>query len=232
MKTAIMQPYFLPYLGYFQLIASVDLFIVYDNIQYTKNGWINRNRICRNGEAVTFSLPLKKASDYLDVRGRELAMEFKRSKLLNQFIGAYRRAPYFAQIFPLIERIVCYEENNLFRFLYHSIRRMCEYLAITAELRISSDVVIDHGLKKQNKVLALCRAVGAATYVNAIGGIELYSSEVFREQGIDLKFIQAKPFEYAQSGNTFVPNLSIIDVLMFNPLETVQACISSDYELI
>src|ERR1700691_6729763 len=97
MKVAIMQPYFLPYLGYFQLIAAVDLFIVYDNIKYVKSGWINRNRLCRNGEAATFSLPLKHASDSLDVRERELAAAFEPEQLLHQFRGAYQHAAHIAQ---------------------------------------------------------------------------------------------------------------------------------------
>lgn len=232
MKLAIMQPYIFPYIGYFQLIASVDLFIVYDNIKYTKKGWINRNRILQNGKDVMFSLPLKSDSDYLDVRARELAADFNRDKLLNQFRGAYRRAPYFAQTFPLVEQIVQYEDANLFGFLHHSIVKSCGHLGIATEIRISSAVIIDHELKNQDKVLALCEASGASVYVNAGGGSELYSKEEFQEKGIDLKFIRSKPLEYAQFGNTFVPWLSIIDLMMFNPLETIQTCISTNYELI
>jgi WbqC-like protein family len=232
MRLAIMQPYFFPYIGYFQLIAAVDLFIVYDNIKYTKKGWINRNRMLQNGKDVMFSLPLKSDSDNLDVCERELAADFNRDKLLNQFNGAYRRAPYFTQTFPLVEQIVRYEDKNLFRFLHHSIVRTCEHLGITTEIRISSRIAIDHDLKNQDKVLALCAAVGARTYMNAIGGRELYSKEAFQEKGIDLKFIQSKPFEYAQLGDAFVPWLSIIDVMMFNPLDTIQTCVSTNYELI
>ena len=231
-RLAIMQPYFCPYIGYFQLIAAVDLFIVYDNIKYTKKGWINRNRMLQNGKDVMFSLPLKSDSDYLDVFQRELAPDFNRDKLLNQFKGAYRHAPYFAQTFPLIEQVVRYEDMNLFRFLHHSIVKTCERLGITTEIWISSDIAIDHGVKNQDKVLALCEAVGATTYVNAIGGMELYSKETFREKGIDLKFIQSRAFEYPQFGDVFVPWLSIIDVMMFNPLDNIQTCISTNYELI
>ena len=227
-----MQPYFFPYIGYFQLIAAVDLFIVYDNIKYTKKGWVNRNRILQNGKDVMFSLPLKSDSDYLDVCERELAADFNRDKLLNQFKGAYRRAPYFAQTFPLVEQIVLYEDTNLFRYLHHSIARTCEPLGITTEIRISSGIAIDHGLKNQDKVLALCEAAGASTYVNAIGGMELYSKETFRERGVELKFVKSKPFEYPQFCDAFVPWLSIIDVMMFNPLNTIQTCISTNYELI
>jgi hypothetical protein len=232
MKLAIMQPYFLPYIGYFQLIASVDQFIVYDNIKYTKKGWINRNRMLQNGADVMFSLPLMKDSDSLDVVERELAADFNRDKLLNQIKGAYRRAPYFEQTFPLIEQIVRYEDANLLCFLHHSIARVCEHLGITTQIRISSSFSIDHELQSQDKVLALCKAAGAKTYVNAIGGIELYSKEAFQERGIELKFIKSLPFDYQQLGNEFVPWLSIIDVMMFNPLDAIQTCINTNYELI
>lgn len=232
MKLAIMQPYFLPYIGYFQLIAAADLFILYDNIKYTKKGWINRNRLLRNGEDVLFSLPLKAASDHLDVRDRELSVDFDRDKLLNQFNGAYRKAPQFSSTFPLLERIVRHDDENLFGFLRHSIIATCRHLGITTEIKVSSKVAIDHELKSQDKVLALCEAVGADTYVNSIGGMELYSRDAFRGRGIDLKFIRSRPLEYPQFGDAFVPWLSIVDVMMFNPLGTVQDCIANNFELI
>ncbi len=232
MKLGIMQPYFLPYIGYFQLIASVDTFVVYDNIKYTKKGWINRNRMLSNGSDAMFSLPLRKASDSLDIVQRDLAEGFDRKKLLNQFRGAYVHAPQFAQTFPLLERIVHYEDTNLFRFIYYSIGQLCEYLSIKTKIIVSSEVAIDHELKGQDKVLALCKAAGADTYINTIGGIELYSKDYFRRDGIDLYFIKARPFEYAQFGSAFVPWLSIVDMLMFNPLEVIRACASENYELI
>jgi hypothetical protein len=232
MRIGIMQPYFFPYIGYFQLIKAVDVFVVYDNIKYTKKGWINRNRMLQNGKDVMFSLPLKSDSDYLGVCERELAADFNRDKMLNQLKGAYLRAPYFAQTFPLVEQIVRYEEANLFRFLHYSIAKTCEHLGITTEIRVSSDITIDHHLKNQDKVLALCEAVGANAYVNAIGGMELYSKETFDEKGIELKFIKSKPFEYKQFGDEFVPWLSIIDVMMFNPIDAIGTCILTNYELI
>jgi hypothetical protein len=232
MKLAIMQPYFLPYIGYFHLVAAVDLFILYDNIKYTKKGWINRNHILQHGKSVMFSLPLKSDSDYLDVYKRELVANFNRDKLLNQFKEAYRRAPYFAQAFPLIEQIVQYRDANLFRFLYHSIVRTCEYLGIATEIRVSSEITIDHSLKNQDKVLALCKAVDASIYINAIGGVDMYSKETFWENGIELKFIQSRPFEYPQFGNQFVSWLSIVDVMMFNSKEKITEIISGNFDLI
>lgn len=232
MKLAIMQPYFLPYIGYFQLIAAADVFIVYDNIKYTKKGWINRNRILQNGSDVTFSLPLKKDSDHLNVDQRELAINFDRTKLLNQFKGAYSRAPYFTHIFPLLECIVRHEEGNLFRYIHHGLLKTCEYLGVTTEVKVSSEVLIDHDLRGQDKVLALCQALNADTYINAIGGMDLYSKENFLENGIKLQFIKSKSFEYPQFGAPFVPWLSIVDVLMFNPIDLVRERIRSHYDLI
>lgn len=232
MKAAIMQPYFLPYIGYFQLIGAVDIFVVYDNIKYTKKGWINRNRMLQGGKDVMFTLPLKSASDFADVRERELAPTFDRNKLLNQLREAYRRAPYFAQTFPLIEEIVRYKDDNLFNFIYHSIVRVCEHLGLATQIKVSSDLPIDHALRGQDKVLALCKAVDAEVYVNAIGGLELYSKDDFRAQGIDLKFIQSKPFEYAQFGGDFVPWLSIVDVMMFNGIEEMLGEMMNNFDVV
>lgn len=232
MRLAIMQPYFMPYIGYFQLIAAVDQFVLYDNIKYTKKGWINRNRMLQKGKDAMFSLPLKKDSDTLNVVQREVAADFNRDKLLNQFIGAYRRAPYFELTFPLVETIVLHGDSNLFEFIHHSVIKTCEHLGIRTEIRVSSEITIDHELKGQSKVLALCVAVGANTYVNAIGGMELYDREKFGTHGIELKFINSKQFEYPQFGAPFVPWLSIVDVLMFNPINAVRTCIASNYELI
>ncbi len=232
MKLAIMQPYFFPYIGYFQLINAVDLFILYDNIKYTKKGWINRNRILQNGRDALFSLPLQNASDSQTIVERRLSSNFSRAKLLNQIIGAYRRAPYFEATIPLIRHIVQRDETNLFDYLHHSLLRTCEHLGITTTILVSSKINIDHTLRSQEKVLALCAAVGASHYINSIGGTSLYSKDVFSEHGVDLQFIQSHPFEYPQFGNPFVPSLSIIDVLMFNPLDTIQNCIKIKHELI
>lgn len=232
MKLAIMQPYFLPYIGYFQLIGAVETFVVYDNIKYTKKGWVNRNRMLRNGEDVTFSLPLAKDSDSLDIVQRELAADFDRQKLLNQFKGAYSKAPYFDVAFPVLTRIVLNEERNLFRYIYQSIVELCSHLGLATEIRISSEIDIDHDLKSQDKVLAICNALGADSYINAIGGLELYRHEDFAAQDVALQFIKAKPFEYPQFAGQTVQWLSIADVLMFNSLDVVKDRIANGYEMI
>lgn len=232
MKIAIMQPYFFPYIGYFQLISAVDLFVIYDNIKYTKKGWINRNRILQNGKDIMFSLPLKSDSDYLDIHDRELSADFNREKLLNQIKGAYRHAPYFASTFPLIEQVINHDEQNLFQFLQYSLLKTCAHLGLATDIKTSSSISINDQLKNQDKVIALCKAVGAKTYINAIGGLALYAPEAFAAQGIELKFIRSKSLEYPQFNHPFVPWLSIIDVMMFNPLSTLHDYIKSNYELL
>lgn len=228
-----MQPYFLPYIGYFQLIAATDEFIVYDNIKYTKKGWINRNRMLSNGKDVMFSLPLRNAPDHLDVVERELAPGPDRHRWLAQLKGAYRHAPQYAQTLPLLEAIAACPETNLFRFLHQALLACCAHLAIDTPIRISSSVDIDHALQAQDKVLALCQALGARSYLNPIGGTELYAHADFAARGIDLHFLRARPCEYRQSGSApFIPWLSIVDVLMFNPLDKVHAWVRGHYDVL
>lgn len=226
-----MQPYFFPYIGYFQLIEVVDVFVLYDNIKYTKKGWINRNRILINGTAQTLSLPLKHDSDLLDVRERAVASSFDRDKFLHKIAGAYAKAPHFKQIIPLIDRIIRYDNNNLFDFIHNSIATVCAHLGISTKIIPSSGIDIDHSLTGQDRLLAICSALGTRTYINAIGGKALYSPGVFREHGFFLKFLQARPFEYAQFGDPFVPWLSIIDVLMFNSCDAIKFQLQNNYDL-
>lgn len=226
MTLGIMQPYFLPYLGYWQLLATVDRFVVYDNIQYTKKGWINRNRFLRDGSDAYLTLPLKKASDYLNVSERELADDFDRDKLLRSLAGSYHRAPHFDTVFPVVERIVQAPMMNLFAFLQNSLTEMAGFLEIRTPMVVSSTLDIDHALHSERKVLALCRAMGADRYLNPIGGQALYSQAAFAAHSIRLEFLRMRPIEYSQGSGAFVPNLSIVDVLMFNSKETVRTMLS------
>lgn len=231
MKIAIMQPYFLPYIGYFQLIGAVDAFVVYDNIKYTKKGWINRNRFLLNGRDEVFSLPLKKDSDALDVRERRLAPDFDRAKLLNRLVGAYRRAPCFEATLPVLRRILEYEDDNLFSFIHASLREVCIWLGIHTPLIVSSTLLVDHSLAGQERVLAICRDLGADTYINATGGRELYSRKTFATYGIDLRFLQSRLIEYPQFDRPFVPWLSILDVMMFNAPGSISGDLLCNYDL-
>lgn len=231
MRVGIMQPYFLPYIGYFQLISAVDVFVVYDNVKYTKKGWINRNRFLQNGRDATFTLPLKSDSDALDVRDRSISDSFDKDRLLRQLGNAYRRAPQFARVVPLLESIVRFEEANLFRYIDNSIRLVCQFLGVPTRMMSSSDIPIDHTLKGQARVLAICGALGATRYVNAIGGVGLYSADAFKARDIELRFIRSAPIEYPQLGQAFVPWLSIVDVLSFNSLERSRELLGA-YQLV
>ena len=176
-KVAIMQPYFLPYVGYFHLIKSVDEFVIYDNIQYTKKGWINRNRILDNNNDKMLTLPLKKDSDYLDVKDRVLADSWDKEKIkiLNQIRGAYKKSPYYNEVFPIIDSIFKISNNNLFEFILESLYILTSYLKIDTKIITSSNIDIDHELKSKNKVVAICKQLNASTYINAIGGKKLYN---------------------------------------------------------
>ncbi len=234
MKVAIMQPYIFPYIGYFQLMNAVDTFVVYDNIEYTKKGWINRNRILVNGKDEYITLPLKKGSDFLQIKDRYLAdgWEVERKKLLNKIVGSYRKAPCFSEAFPVIEKALIFEDNNLFNFNFNSLRLVKEYLEIKTNFVVSSSISIDHSLKSQNKVIEICKALKAVQYINPIGGVELYNKEVFQQEGMELSFLKTNTITYPQYQNKdFVPFLSMIDVMMFNEIETVKDYLVKSFTL-
>lgn len=233
MKLAIMQPYFFPYIGYFQLINSVDEFVIYDNIEFTKKGWINRNRILVNGQDAYITLPLRRDSDYLHVCQRFLADSWAkdRKSLLSRIEAAYRKAPYYSAIFPLVKECLFFEEENLFLFIRNTLSVVNEYLQIKTPLVTSSSIAINHGLKAGEKVIAICKARLATEYINPIGGIKLYDKADFLREGIELKFLRSLDLAYEQFDNEFVPWLSILDVMMFNSVETIQTYLSF-YEMI
>ena len=228
-----MQPYFFPYIGYFQLINAVDEFVIYDNIQFTKKGWINRNRILVNLKDDYISLPIKKDSDYLNVNQRFLSdtWPIDSKKMLNRILESYRKAPQFEEAYLLFEKCLNVEEHNLFNFIQNSLIETLNYLSINTKILKSSSIEIDHQLKSEEKVLAICKAQNASTYINPIGGIELYSKERFERNGIKFQFQKSNPINYLQYKNEFVPWLSILDVLMFNTKDEIKSFLS-DYQLI
>jgi hypothetical protein len=233
MKIAIMQPYFVPYIGYFQLINAVDQFVIYDNIKYTKKGWINRNRILVDGKDEYITLPIRKDSDYLNVDHRKLADSFidDKNKILRKLAYAYRKAPHYDAVYALMERILEKPENNLFEFIYKSVLEICRFLEINTKFVISSTLPVDHELKSQDRVIAICKALNTTTYINPPGGVELYSKETFNENNIALEFLQPEPIQYQQFKNEFIASLSIIDVMMFNSTEEIKKLLASFYTI-
>lgn len=221
MKLGIMQPYFLPYIGYFQLIRAVDTYVIYDDIQYIKGGWINRNHILLNGQKFMVNLLLSGASPNKMIN--EISVQRDQRKLIKTIEAAYKKAPYFDLVYPELLKIFECENLNLARFVGNSILIVSKYLGIRTKFVYSSEIDKNNGLKSQEKVIDICERMGADTYINAIGGQELYDKSEFLEKGIDLKFIQTKAFSYPQFSRAFIPFLSIVDVIMFNDVNQSNA---------
>ncbi len=236
MKLAIMQPYFLPYIGYFQLLSAVDTFVVYDNIKYTKKGWINRNRMLVDGKSKMFTVPIKKDSDHLHVVQRELADNFddESEKTLRRIEAAYQKAPFYGSVMPVVRECFQRGSGNLFDFIYASLISVVQFLEIDTEIVVSSSIDVDHSLKAQDKVLAICENLEADVYVNSIGGLPLYNAPDFRDRGICLLFMETElvKLKYEQFGSKFVPWLSIVDVMMFNSKGRIRECLHDYYSLI
>jgi hypothetical protein len=231
-KVGVMQPYFIPYIGYWQLINAVDKYVIFDDVNYINRGWINRNRILVNGKNQYYNILMHDASQNKLINEIKLIKETKElDKSLQTLRMAYKNAPYFNETFPIIEKIILYYENNLALFLENSIKELSRYLGISTEFIRSSDVIKDNTLKGQDKILAICKKLKADQYINAIGGQELYSYEKFSMEGIQLAFLKTDDIYYKQFDNEFQKNLSIVDVLMFNPLNEVKIMLNQ-YQLI
>ncbi|MCJ2015713.1 WbqC family protein [Methylobacterium sp. J-076] len=232
MRVAIMQPYLFPYIGYFQLIAAVDRFVIYDTVKYTKKGWINRNRFLRDGQPVTFTLPIARGADDLAIGQRHVAADFSPDRLCAQIAGAYRRAPFFAETMPLIESVLHPRAETLFGQLQAGLTRCCAHLGIATPILTASEVEGPTDLRRQDRVLALCRHLSATAYVNPIGGTALYDPAEFAAHGISLRFLKARLQPYPQFGRPFVPWLSIIDVLMFVGAAGTRATLLDAFDLV
>lgn len=219
MKLGIMQPYFMPYIGYWQLMASVDTYVVYDDVNYIKGGWVARNNILLNGQKHMFTITLNGASPNKLFNEITIKDDFKKFSRLIE--SAYRKAPYYAEVSALLNKIYNYGDKSLGAFMMNSFQVVLDYLEIDTKLILSSTIEKDNSLRGKDKVKHICHLLGADTYYNAIGGQELYDKNDFRVDGINLQFVQTNLTPYAQLGNEFVPGLSLIDVLMFNsPMET------------
>lgn len=203
MKLGIMQPYFLPYLGYFQLMKAVDVFVYYDDVTYIKQGWINRNNINLNGVDYRFTLQLKGASSNKKIS--EIEVGNNREKLFRTFSQAYVKAPYYKEAEELLYNIFHSVEKNLFHYILDVHSHIFNYIEIDINYVISSYIKKDCSLHGQDKVLDICKRHGATTYINAIGGKHLYDRKAFANKGIELLFLH--------SSDT-LPKKSIIDVIM------------------
>jgi len=224
LKLGIMQPYFFPYIGYFQLIGSVDQFVIHDDVQWIKGGWVNRNRILLNAQPHYITLPLKKDSSLLNINERELSLdtESKKNKIIRQIEGAYGRAPYFESVFTLVSTCFTCKERNASSFIVNSLRKSCDYLGIKTPFVLSSDLDKRNELNAEERVIDINIVMGASHYINPAGGSYLYNKTHFLNKGLKLSFIKTKSLPYQQFNNhKFIPFLSIIDLMMFNSRQQI-----------
>jgi hypothetical protein len=214
--TGLMQPYLFPYISYFQLIHTCDIFVIHDDVQYIRQGWINRNRIIVHGREYAFVFSVKHDDHSKNVNDRFYAETFdaESGRLLKNIDQSYSKAPYYAEVRSLLMDIFSSSERNVSRFNALALRRTCHYLGINSEFLLSSELEFDKSLKAELRVLAINNRLGSTHYINPIGGVELYSKTRFQESGIQLSFLKPKLISYEQRRAEFLPGLSIIDVMM------------------
>ncbi len=210
-----MQPYLLPHISYFQLIAACDLFYLHDEVKYIKQSWINRNRIDAKIPQRYFTLPLKSGSDYESINQKIISSTYDPNKILRVFKNEYHSAPNFRETYQILESIFNFESRNLFSFIENSIRIICLELEISTPFFINSEIRIPDYLNGEDLVIFICKTLNGETYINSIGGRKLYSSENFAANNIDLKFLDTSSYTYTNSLGKTDSKLSIIDSLMW-----------------
>jgi hypothetical protein len=213
----------MPYIGYFQLINAVDEFVVLDDVNYINRGWINRNRILINGQPKYITIPLKEAGQNKLIHEIRIVDDVLwKPGLLKTIEMNYKKAPMFEEVFALLKSILDGDENNLSKFVTNSIKKTAQYLSIDTKIIDSSRIFDKKGLKAEERILDICIQKRADIYINPIGGVGLYHKELFKENGIDLFFIETNQVEYKQlRSSEFVPYLSILDVLMNNKKDVI-----------
>jgi hypothetical protein len=232
MKTVtVMQPYFFPYLGYYQLASASSTFVFLDDVTFIKGGWINRNRILLHDKAHMFTVPLSAPSSFRHIAETSISAHQEwRSGFRQLLEQAYSRAPFFTPAFELIEQIVSIPHQTISSLAAESVRSVCDYVGVKTNWQTSSSSHPKKDLKGAARIVDICHSLSAERYVNAPGGKELYTAGEFKEHGIELRFLRPVLPRYSQHGTGFIEGLSIIDVLMFNPPEQVRAFMDS-YEL-
>jgi hypothetical protein len=230
MKIAIMQPYLFPCVGYFQLINAVDKFIFYDNVAFINQGWINRNKILINGEPKYITVSLKHASQNKLIN--EIEIIDNRKTLKKTIYRTYHKAPFFYNAWAVVEKCMDYTTSKIGELAAYSVIQTCDYLGINTDFEYSSIMYPQTvHLGRIERLIEISKINNATHYINSIGGAELYNKYEFLQKGVNLHFIKSDQITYKQFKNSFVGNLSIIDVIMFNSVKKIQEMLYS-YELI
>jgi len=221
---SIMQPYIFPYIGYFHLIESCETFVFYDDVNYIKRSWINRNRILLNEKDFLFIIPISKISQNKFINELKPIIDEKWKKtFFKNLEHAYRNAPYYKGVIEILEETFKTDYFDITDLCIKSIEVVYTYLEKEFQYIKSSNFSSEtKGMKKADRLIAITKKAGYNTYINAIGGQSLYSKEYFKKNKINLSFIKSNSIQYKQYNNNFIPNLSIIDILMFNDKDTVK----------
>ncbi|MCP4525602.1 MAG: WbqC family protein [Aestuariibacter sp.] len=226
MKLAIMQPYFFPYLGYFQLVSAVDCFVFYDDVAFIKQGWINRNRILVNEMPIYFTVPLAKASSNVPINKTLIHQgqyAIWKQKFLRTLEQQYSHAPYFDNVFDLVRKVVAWDTENIASLAIQSVKLCSNYLGISRDFKISSRDFSPAETRGVCRVLDICRMSQADVYVNAPGGKGLYDKAEFEQEKIVLTFLNPQLNAYPQNRKEFLPGLAIVDVLMNCGVDQIQS---------
>ncbi|MCX6276442.1 MAG: WbqC family protein [Bacteroidetes bacterium] len=236
MKVAVMQPYLFPYIGYFQLAYAVDKFVFYDDVNFIKKGWINKNNILVNGAASSFTVPLTKVSQNKRINETAFATEEKWFKSFEQTLFFnYKNAPFYNETMEVVLAVLELRKNVSFisELAAASVKNVSGYLGIETVFENSSEKYsATKGMEKAMRLIEITKLNGSDQYINPLGGAELYSKEEFILSGIHLEFIKPGEVRYRQFKEPFVPWLSIIDVMMFNSAETIKNNLLPAYSLI
>ena len=209
MKVAIMQPYFFPYIKYFELINSVDIFVLYNDVNFRKNSWIHRNRyFCRSSNDYKyFGLKLLNQSSNIKIKDIFIdKSETHKRKLINKIKYNYSNCKYFRNIFDLFNELISNETNSLAILNTEIIKYISNFLNINNISFIDSTVFGNSNLKGTDRVIDICKLLNANEYYNLPGGKELYNPLEFKKENISLNFI---------SNFNSLSNLSILH-LIFN----------------
>ena len=214
-----MQPYFFPYLGYFAIMHYVDKWIVFDEAQYIYHGWINRNRILNyNKDWQYVTAPIQKHSRDIKIKDVVLANHIQwRDKLLAQLQQYRKRAPYFSSVIEVVREAVNVQEESLSALNTHVLRAICGYLGISVTIEVFSKRNWDIGEVQEADewALRISESLGAKQYVNPPNGKMFFDEAKWSKSEIELRFLKIRELEYSQKNAAFIPNLSVIDVMMF-----------------
>ena len=228
MRLAIMQPYLFPYIGYFQLAASVDKFVFYDDVNFIKHGWINRNRLYLNGAVRYFTIPLSGASPFLKIRQIDVQPgALWKKKMLESVRHSYSKAPYFKAANDLLQATLDSGESSIAAIARTSVRAVCAYAGLGTQFIESSAIYGNDELSGAQRVLDICQREQASDYFNPPGGRALYSEDDFSAAGVKLHFVDPCLRAYRQFGGEFQPGLSILDALMFNDARAVRELVKA-----